>query len=297
MLGTALRETLMDTAWEVFATDIVTDQDDVELLDVRIAEHVDSWFDRTSPGIVFHLAAETDVDLCERDPEHAYNVHVIGTQHVVDACSRSGCLMVYISTGGVFDGLKEEPYTELDTPAPVIVYGRTKLAGEQAVQDSLSKFFIVRAGWMIGGGPDRDKKFVRLIFDQIIAGAKDLYAVTDKIGTPTYTKDFCSCLLNLLETDYYGLYHMGSSGKVTRFDVACEIVRLLGWPDITVHPVDSSHFQKEYPAPRPRSEMLQNLALERRGLNSVRPWKDALREYIEEKLAPSIVTEQTTDAS
>jgi dTDP-4-dehydrorhamnose reductase len=173
--------------------------------------------------------------------------------------------VVYISTAGVFDGKKKGPYDELDTPNPINVYGATKFAGEGYVA-RLPRHYIVRAGWMIGGHA-LDHKFIAKVRAQINAGLKVISAVDDKWGTPTYTVDFAENLLDLVSTPYYGLYHMVSPGMGTRYDVA-------------LVPVGSDFFDDIYSAPRPRSEMMTNRMLALRGLNAMRPWRDALRAYL-----------------
>jgi dTDP-4-dehydrorhamnose reductase len=134
---------------------------------------------------------------------------------------------------------------------------------------------------MVGGGPAKDHKFVYKILEQIETERRRIYAVDDKWGTPTYTHDFATNLFALLERQHYGTYHMVCEGYGTRFDVAKEIVSVCGRNDVKVEPVDSSFFREDYPAPRPRSEMLRNENLERLGLNWMRPWQEALRDYIE----------------
>jgi len=187
--------------------------------------------------------------------------------------------MVYISTIGVFYGDKLEPYTEFDTPNPINIYGRSKLEGEKIVQNLLKKYYIVRAGWMVGGGPKKDKKFIGKIIKQMNETNR-LKAVNDKVGSPTYTVDFSRCLTDLIETGYYGLYHCTNKGYCSRFDVAKKIVDLLGRSaDVTVEPVSSAYFP--LPAARARSEMSRNYKLELLGLDSMRKWEDALKEYIQ----------------
>lgn len=288
MLGSAIRPAFRDAGFELFATDIETAEEDVAYLDVRESAEVSAKAEEIQPGLIMHLAAETDVDLCETDIEHAFLTNTIGTQNVAYACQNLNIPMVYISTAGAFDGEKDGPYTEYDAPRPIIVYGQSKFEGERYVQSLLNKYYIVRAGWMIGGGPKKDKKFVNKIIKQIEAGATELFAVVDKLGTPTYTKDFARTLINLIRSEYYGIYHMACSGGGSRLDVAKFILEVVGREDIVVHPVDSDHFKEDYPAPRPRSEMMRNLALELRDMNLMRPWKDALREYIEENYSDFI---------
>src|SRR5262249_42180695 len=157
-----------------------------------------------------------------------------------ECAAKYGATIVYISTAGVFDGKKDDgPYSEDHAPNPIMVYGREKFRGEQHVRDIAGRYFIVRAGWMVGGGVRNDHKFVRLIIDQLQAGARIIHAVNDRFGTPTYTHDFAMNLFDLLEYNCFGTYHMVCRGRGSRFDVAKEIVRLSRFPDVEVHPVSS----------------------------------------------------------
>lgn len=237
------------------------------------------------PDVVLHLAAATDVDQCEKEPELAYQTNAIGTQNVVLACQAVDAILVYVSTAGVFWGDKREPYIEFDVPRPANVYGHSKLAGEQIVTSLLRRYYVVRAGWMVGGGW-KDKKFVGKITNFIMEGKNPLKIVNDKVGSPTYGKDLLSGIRSLLETGYYGLYHMVNSGRCSRYEVALEIRKILERNDVEIIPVSSAHFP--LPAPRADSEAMRNLKLELLGLNLMRPWQEALREYIVTELAPAL---------
>jgi dTDP-4-dehydrorhamnose reductase len=180
----------------------------------------------------------------------------------------------------VFDGEKDGAYTEYDVAHPINVYGASKYEGERYVQSFLQRYYIVRAGWMVGGGT-RDHKFVAKILNQLKDGVRTLYAVGDKWGTPTYAPDFAHCLSSLIETESYGLYHMACLGNGTRLDVARKILEVLGIDrEVELVEVDSAYFQNEFPAPRPRSEMMRNLVLDLQGLNTMRHWEDSLEEYL-----------------
>jgi dTDP-4-dehydrorhamnose reductase len=287
MLGSSMIPVLQGEGHEVHATD-KNISDGIEFLDVRKYDQVLQWASRLTPDFIFHLAAETDIEICENDPQYAYATNTIGTQNVALVCKKLGIKMVYICTAGIFDGKKESFYNEFDEAVPLSVYGKTKLEGEKIVRSLLHEYFVCRPGWMVGGG-DKDKKFVGQILKQIRDGAKDLYAVDDKFGTSTYTKDFCKNLSQLMKTDYYGLYHMVSKGSASRYDVAKEIVKILNRPDITVHSVHSDHFAKRYPVNRPRSEMLDNMMLDLRDLNLMRNWREILPEYISENFSDMIM--------
>ena len=277
MLGSALCPTLKDRKHDVIATDLMPPTDEIKFLDVRNFNQVDDMVKLIKPNIVMHLAAETDVDRCELEPDHAFLTNTIGTQNVSIACQKQNIIMVYISTIGVFHGDKVEPYTEFDTPNPINIYGQSKLEGEKIVQCLLNRYYIVRAGWMIGGGPKRDKKFIGKIIRKMDE-THSLKAVNDKIGSPTYTVDFSRCLADLIETGYFGLYHCTNKGYCSRFDVAKKIVEIFGRSDVTIEPVSSAHFP--LPAARARSEMSRNYKLDLIGMSPTRNWEDALEHYI-----------------
>jgi len=283
MLGSAVYPAFVAAGHDVVATDLEPREMaglPMGRLDVRVHAEVADAVERSRPDLVLHLAAETDLEVCEADPDHAYLTNTIGTQNAAIACQAGGIPLVYISTAGVFDGEKEDgPYDELDQPRPINVYGRSKYEGELVVMRLVPRHFVIRAGWMVGG-IDRDHKFVAKVIDQIRAGATTIRAVTDKLGTPTYTQDFARNLLELINTPFYGRYHMASLGEGSRYDVARAIVEFFGRADISVVPVTSEAFAEEYPAPRPRSEMMRNYMLELRGLNRMRPWREALQDYL-----------------
>ncbi len=262
------------------ATDIDCNAEWLSPLDVRDQAALARVADDYKPDWIFHLAALTDVEYCEVHSRDAFETNAVATENVALLCQRLNIPLVYISTAGVFDGAKET-YSEYDPPNPLSVYGKSKLAGERAVQHLLHRYYIFRAGWMMGGGPQKDKKFVNKFLRQIREGSTDLSAVDDKLGSPTYTYDFAANLLTVIESGNYGLYHMVGQGECSRYDVAEEILRLLRLRDrVTLAKVSSSQWAKEYFAPRPRSEKLVNLKLDIRGMNNMRPWKESLTSYI-----------------
>jgi dTDP-4-dehydrorhamnose reductase len=280
MVGTYVSEVFKD--YDLVLTDMVNG---FVYLDVREASRVLEAIGDVKPDVVVHLAAATDVDRCEQEPDWAYHTNAIGTQNVALACQARDVTMVYISTAGVFGGDKPEPYIEFDAPRPANVYGQSKLAGEEIVSTLLQRYYIVRAGWMIGGGK-KDKKFVGKITRLIAEGMNPVQIVSDKFGSPTYAKDLLRGIHTLLGTNYYGLYHMVNRGCCSRYDVALAIRDVLQRSDVEIIPVSSAYFP--LPAPRARSEAMRNLKLEMLGLNLMRPWKDALREYIATELAPDL---------
>ncbi len=251
-----------------------------ELLDVRDTDALTRMITDFRPDVILHLAAETDLEFCEQNPAIATATNATATQTLAMLAEQIEATLVYISTAGVFDGTKEGFYTEEDQPNPIMVYGSTKYLGEQFVRAHCRRHYVVRAGWMVGGGPGKDHKFVSKILEQISAGQKIVYAVNDLLGTPTYTYDFARNLFKLLETGAYGTYHMVCEGAGSRFDVATELVLACNRPDIQVQPVSSEYFKDVYFVPRPRSEMMTNTNLKKLGIDLMRPWREALREYI-----------------
>lgn len=279
MLGSAMYPTMRAFGHDVRATDLVADEDWLRPLDVRDWEAVEREIETFRPDAVYHLAALTDLEYCETHPDDADATNREATANVARICAARGILLVYISTAGVFDGTKPTPYDEWDTPAPLMAYGQTKLQGEQAVRAENGRYYVVRAGWMFGG-ERKDHKFVSKIAAQLRNGATEIRAVDDKVGTVTFTRDFAANLQTLIESDRYGTYHMVCEGPCSRFDVAKEIVDVLGYGNVPVTRVSSDYFDAEYFAPRPRSEMLVNRALKEAGLNRMRPWREALRDYL-----------------
>lgn len=279
MLGTALCPELRLRGHDVIPTDRQPSQAKTTVLDVCRREDVIRFLELTHPQTVIHLAAETDVDRCEQEPAHAYRVNAAGTEHVVAACQHVGSRLLYISTAAVFDGKKPTPYIETDCPAPVNVYGRSKLAGEFAVQRHAAHQ-IIRAGWMVGGY-EHDKKFVGKLL-RLLEEHRDLAVVTDKRGTLTFTNDFSRGIAALLETAHTGVFHMANHGACTRFEVACKLVEYLGRADITLRPVTSDAFP--LPAPRSPSEALENQRLRSLRLDAMPTWQQALQDYVQQYL-------------
>lgn len=274
MLGKDMVEALEAEGAEVMALDLPT-------FDVRDPTQVREALDAFRPARVIHLAAMTDVDGCELDPDAAYRTNTLGTQHVAAACQRLGAELVYVSTLAVFDGDKPDAYTEFDAPNPRSAYSRSKLQAERVVERLLERYYIVRAGWLFGGGL-RDKKFVAKIMAQA-RQQPEIKAVDDKFGSPTYTVDFARGLLKLARSGLYGTYHLVNTGApASRYEVAQQVVRYGGITNCRVVPVGSEQFP--LPAPRPRMEAGRNYVLELRGGQWMRPWPEALQDYIETTL-------------
>lgn len=225
------------------------------------------------PEAVVHCAAMANVDGCERDPDAAYAANGLGTRHVALACQRLDVPLLYVSTDFVFDGAKREPYYEWDAPNPLGHYGRSKLAGEQAVRELLSRFFIVRTSWLFG---QHGKNFVSGILAKARADGT-VRVVNDQTGSPTYARDLSAAMIRLIESPYYGAYHLTNAGSCTWHAFAAEAVRIAG-VRADVVPITSA----EYPTPtrRPAYSVLRNFCWERTFGATLRPWQDALREHL-----------------
>ena len=279
MLGSAVYPTFKEKYDNVVATDIDLNEKWLKYLDVRDIKACEKIFEEVKPTIVIHLAALTDVEYCEINSEEAWKTNALGVENIALMSKKYDATMVYIGTAGVFDGDKDF-YTDFDIPNPLSYYARAKYAGEKFVQEYLQKYFIFRAGWMMGGGIQKDKKFIKKIYDQIKKGKKELLVVNDKYGTPTYTKDFAKSMLKVMNSGYYSLYNQACLGSCNRYEIAVEFIKLLGLSKkVKVTSVSSDHFLGEFFAPRPDSEQLVNLKLTARNMNYKRDWRVCLKDY------------------
>jgi dTDP-4-dehydrorhamnose reductase len=230
------------------------------------------------PELFLHLAALTDVDQCELQPELAERVNVVATRNVAEACAETGCAMLYMSTAQVFAGTKPSGYVETDATGPLNAYGRTKLAGEEVVRATVDKHYIVRTSWLMGGGADTEKKFVGKLLELMKSG-RELRVVDDKRGSPTYARDLAETVRTLTESGRFGTYHVANRGWCTRYELARVLADLTG-AEVSIRPVPSTEFP--LPAPRPDSEVLLTAELAKAGLPPLRPWQEALTGYLRE---------------
>ena len=279
MLGDALYKHFSQEH-NVMATDIKLTSEWVSFMDVRDYHAMHYDVSEFNPDIIMNLAAMTDLEECEDYAGDAIDTNAGGSANCAALATKFGIPYVYISTAGIFDG-KKEFYSDEDQPNPLCVYAKSKYWGELIAQ-TVPNHRVIRPGWQMGSGP-KDKKLIQKLWQQIKAGATELNMVADKLGTPTYVKDFTLGIDKLLETNTYGTFNMTCKGTASRYDVAVEFVRLLGLQDkIKINKVDSSFWAKEYFAPRPPSEKLLTTRLDTLGLNVMRPWQVALAEYLEE---------------
>ena len=282
MLGQAVYNTLKANN-TVLATDIDLNEEWLEYLDIRDVDAIFNACSKFSPDIIINLAAYTDLEYCENNIEDSYLTNGLGQENVCLVANKYDIPVVYISTAGIFEG-SQEYYNDFEMPNPLSVYGKSKYYGELHTIKTLKKYFIFRAGWMMGG-LQKDKKFIKKVYDQFQQGKKELFIVDDKLGTPTYTWDFARSMGKIIATEYYGLYNMVCEGSGSRFDVASEFIKNLNLSDsVKITIVPSDYFKKEYYAPRPASEKLINLKLKARNIMYMRDWRVCLKEYSEEFL-------------
>ena len=279
MLGDAFFQEFSQD-FELSCSDIDVNSEWLHYLDFRNYQEYRDDVVKFQPNYLFHLGAYTDLEYCEQYVDDTYETNTLAVENAVKIANELNIPLLYISTAGIFDG-KKEVYDDWDLPNPICHYARSKYAGELYVIQNSSKFLVCRAGWMMGGGPTKDKKFVNKIMKQIASGKKELFVVNDKLGTPTYTVDFAKNVRLLLEKEFWGVYNLVCSGITGRFEVAQEIVKCLKREDeIIVTEVSSAHFAKEYFAARPASERLLTKKLDLRGLNRMSDWRSALEDYV-----------------
>jgi dTDP-4-dehydrorhamnose reductase len=169
MLGEAMYHAVSDVYSEVLATDIDVNEPWLSYLDVRDIYALEEVFRTFKPTIVYNLAALTDLEYCEEHPHEAWETNAIGAENVVLLAEKYGAQVVYISTAGIFGGEKEF-FTDLDTPLPLSYYAKAKYHGERYVETCASRYFVFRAGWMMGGGVRKDKKFINKVYKQLKEG-------------------------------------------------------------------------------------------------------------------------------
>jgi len=280
MLGEAFYQNFK-LEYELKCTDIDVNEDWLSYLDFRNFELYKKDVVEFNPDFLFHIGAFTDLEYCEKNINDTYITNTLSVENAVRIVNELNIPFLYISTAGIFDG-KKEFYDDWDIPNPLGVYARSKYMGEVYVKENLNKYFICRAGWMMGGGPFKDKKFINKIMKKIKNGDTELFIVNDKDGTPTYTHDFANNVKHLINSNNWGLYNMVCKGQTSRIEVASELLKIIGLEKkIKITPVSSEYYKTEYSAPRPPCERLINKKLELRNLDLMRDWKIALKEYLD----------------
>ncbi len=252
---------------------------DVELIAFTLSDFDVTDLDKTlsiikeiKPDYLIHSAAYTDVDGSEHDPDKAYLVNGVGTRNITMACEEIKCPVIYISSDYVFDGTKQEPYNEWDTPNPINQYGLSKLLGEKFVTSLTNRFYIVRTSWLYG---KNGKNFVDTI-SKLLLERDEIEVVDDQVGSPTYTYDLARKLKELIGKGY-GIYHATNSSQCSWYEFAAEIAKLQSSNTI-IKPTTSDKFKR--PAKRPLFSVLNNNMLRLEGLYELRHWKEALKDYL-----------------
>ena len=279
MLGEAFYEQFKND-YKLKCTDKDVNEDWLTFLDFRDFDAYEKDVESFKPDYLFHIGAYTDLEFCEENSEDTYNTNTLSVENAVIIANKLNIPLLYISTAGIFDG-KKELYDDWDMPNPLGVYARSKYMGERYVCENSDRFLVCRAGWMMGSGPKKDKKFIQKLMKQLKDGAKELFIVDDKDGTPTYTHDFAKNVKLLIEKEYWGLYNLVCGGETSRLEVTNELLRLLKLENtVKVNSVKSDHFKDIYFAERPPNERLVNKKLNLRNINIMQDWKIALKEYV-----------------
>ena len=265
-LGTDLVNLLVNRGYEVYGYGR-------EELDITNFNQVKQVISEVNPDVVIHAAAYTKVDLAESEPDQAFLINAYGTRNVVVASEAIGAKLVYVSTDYVFDGTANVPYNEFAPTNPLGVYGKSKLAGEQFVRDLHSKFFIVRTSWVYG---KHGNNFVKTML-KLAQERDELMVVHDQVGCPTYTVDLANCILELIQTEKYGIYHVSNSGHCSWYEFAKAIFEEAGI-EIKVNPCTTKDFPR--PAPRPAYSVFEHMALRLNGFKEMPHWRESLKNFV-----------------
>ena len=247
---------------------------DVDEIDIRQEVGTFSKIESLRPDVVIHLAAYTDVDGCEINPEEAFRVNAEGTKHVAKGARACGARVVYLSTDYVFDGEKKEGYVESDSPRPLNVYGQTKLKGEQYLQEQAEDHLIIRTQWLYG---KHGKNFVSSILRQA-REKQTLTIVNDQTGSPTYTVDLSKAIRTLIQHNSRGIFHVANREVCTWYAFGQAILKFSRIEGVGLIPISSKELSRR--AVRPSCSILNTEKLKRETGMSLRSWPEALQEYL-----------------
>ena len=251
---------------------------DIEICDEKQTKSV---IEKYSPEIVINTSAFHKVDLCEDEVEKSFQVNAYAVRNLAMICKEKDIILVHISTDYVFDGRKNSPYSESDSPNPLNVYGVSKLAGEYFIRNILERFFIIRSSGLYGaaGASGKGGNFVELMI-RFAKEGEPIKVVDDQVLTPTYTRELAENIAGLIKTEEYGIFHVTNNGECSWFEFAREIFELGNFhPELS--PTTTEDFGAK--AMRPSYSVLGNDRLKRTGLDRMSPWKDALKRYMQEK--------------
>lgn len=249
-------------------------------IDITQAAKLEEALNETHPDLVINCAAYTAVDACEENREKAYAANATGAGNLAIATKRIGASIVHISTDYVFDGSKAGAYVETDTPNPQSVYGQSKLEGERLVVSGNPKHFVLRIAWLYGNRGNNFAKTIRQVATRKAEEKSSMKVVDDQIGSPTYTMEVCRQAVTLFEAEKFGLYHATAEGQCSWYDFAREIIASYGI-NVELLPCTTDEFPRA--APRPANSVLENQRLKQGGLNVMKPWQEAFKEYLQEQ--------------
>lgn len=247
---------------------------DIEEMDITDAASVEKVMTEAQAEGVIHCAAFTAVDAAEDQVELCRRVNAEGTRNIAKMCKKLDLKMLYLSTDYVFNGLGTRPWNPDDEREPLNVYGQTKYEGELAVEEYLSKYFIVRIAWVFG---EHGSNFIKTML-KLGKTHDTVTVVDDQIGSPTYTYDLAGLLVDMMETEHYGRYHATNGGYCSWYEFACEIFKQAGMK-VNVVPVSSDHYPSR--AKRPMNSRMNQDKLEENGFVRLPAWQDALSRYLQ----------------
>lgn len=248
---------------------------DIEEMDITDAASVNQVIRAAAPDAVIHCAAYTAVDAAEENEAVCRRVNADGPRNIAKVCRDLDIKMLYISTDYVFEGRGEQSWEPEDKPAPRSVYGQTKYEGELAVQELLDRYFIVRIAWAFGRN---GKNFVKTML-RLAETHDTITVVNDQFGSPTYTYDLARLLVDMIQTEKYGVYHATNEGFCSWYDFACAIFREAGI-EVNVVPVTSAEYGAK--ANRPMNSRMSKEKLTENGFERLPSWEDALKRYVQE---------------
>ena len=232
------------------------------------------YVNAAKPDVIIHSAAYTDVDGCENNIDKAFKVNALGAMNIAIAAREINASVAYISTDYVYDGMKTSPYFEYDDVNPLSIYGKSKLEGENFIKSLVGQYYIIRTSWLFG---KNGKNFVRTMLD--LSKTRDtLNIVDDQIGTPTFAPDLAKAIKQLVESEYYGTYHITNSEHCSWFNFAKDIFEAVGITHMKLNPITTEELDR--PAPRPKNSVLEKFYWKLNGFEELRSYKDAVAEYI-----------------
>lgn len=240
-------------------------------------EKLESWLEQHQIDCVIHCAANTNVELCEDQPEETYFSNTLISEYLAIVTSRLKIKLVFVSSTGCYGVQKETPYLEYDEVKPTTIHHRSKYLAEESISKINIHHLIIRTGWVFGGPQNSPKNFVVKRIQEATSSDSEMQSDESQWGNPTYVDDLVSQILLLIQKDYKGVFNCVGEGRTNRFGYVSAIVKYAGI-DKKITPVDGSHFNRK--AKVSFNESAKNFKLDSLGVNLMRPWEVALREYI-----------------